>query len=190
MPAHGTLVFLLEDRESAARPKRLAHYPARPARFRLGRARNYECFGPGSIVWWTEQDRAFQAQVLFGSRAGATRRRQAEALLDSLVVGRIAPPEPPIGWRSVISGAYDSIRVPPGWQAHALKRVHTTPRPRTLFRVANRAETVVVRVTELRRDHGRRFATRVFTRPGATAHDLDWANAAAKSLGVSNAARG
>ena len=104
LPAGGALVYLLEDREAEARPKGLDHYPARPAHFRVARARTYECLGLGAIVWWTEQGRAFQAQVALGPRAGVARRHQVEALLDSLVVETIAPPAPPIGWRSVVSG--------------------------------------------------------------------------------------
>ncbi|MDA0161960.1 hypothetical protein OM076_16925 [Solirubrobacter ginsenosidimutans] len=215
IPAGGALVYLLEDREAEARPKRLAHYPARPRHFRVARARTYECLGLGAIVWWTEQGRALQAQVVLGPRAGAARRHQVEALLDSLVVQAIAPPAPPTGWRSVVSGAYDSMRVPPGWQAHALKRVHTTPRSRRLFRVANPADTVVVRVTEQTRGRpspafppaasalvfdahrraglsfrGFRFSIRIFTRPGSSASDLAWAEISARSLGVSGVGRG
>jgi hypothetical protein len=212
LPAGGALVYLLEDREAEARPKGLDRFPPRPQHFRIGRARMYECLGLGAIAWWAEQGRAFQAQVVLGPRASRERRRQVEALLDSLVVQPIAPPAPPIGWRSAISGAYDSMRVPPGWQAHALKRVRTTPRPRRLFRVANPGNTVVVRVTEHPRGRsspafppalvfdadrraglsfrGFRFSIRIFTRPGATASDLAWAEISARSLGVSGVGRG
>ncbi|HEY6889656.1 MAG TPA: hypothetical protein VI300_17795 [Solirubrobacter sp.] len=215
LPAGGALVYLLEDREAEARPRGLAHYPARPKHFRVARARTYECLGLGAIVSWTEQGRALEAQIVLGPRANRERRRQVEALLDSLVVEPIAPPAPPIGWRSVTSGAYDSMRVPPGWRAHALERVHSTPRPRVLFRIANPANTVVVRVTEHLRGRpspafppatdalvfdadrraglsfrGFRFSIRIFTRPGAAASDLAWAEISARSLGVSGVGRG
>ena len=41
---------------------------------------------------------------MYGPTAGAERRRQAEALLDSLVVQPVPPPPPPAGWRFVVSG--------------------------------------------------------------------------------------
>ena len=208
MPADGALVLLLESLEPAT-------LPSRPARFRLGRPVNLECFGRGWTVVWAEQGRALQAVVMYGPRAGAERRRQAEALLDSLVVQPVPPPPPPAGWRFVVSDAADSMRVPPGWSARALRHKQATPRPRRLFRLANRDGTVVVRVREHRRGpasaafppageplvfdahrragmawRGFRFSIRIFARPGATARDLEWAEISARTLGVSGTGRG
>jgi hypothetical protein len=129
---------------------------------------------------WREHGRALQAWLLLGSRAD---RREAAALLDSLVVRPVAPPAPPAGWRVVVSGAYDSVRVPPGWRAHALQRVHSTPRPRILFRLVSRSGAVIVRIVEQRRDHGRRFSTRIFARPSAPAREAEWARVAATTFG-------
>jgi hypothetical protein len=213
LPAHGALVLLLENRESAGSPRTLAKLPPRPARFRLPAAMNAECFGRGRMVWWTEQGRAFQAHVLLGRRAGPARRQQVEALLDSLTVQRIPPPPPPAGWRTTTSGAYDSMRVPPGWSARALRHPHSTRRPRLLFRIA--AGSVVVRVVEHPRGPispafprarqplvfdahrragfgfaGYRFSIRIHADPGASARDLEWAEISARTLGVSRVGRG
>jgi hypothetical protein len=214
MPRDGALVLLLESRETAARPRALARLPRRPERFRLGRPVNLECFGAGWTVVWGEQGRALQAVVMYGPRAGAERRRQAEALLDSLVVQPVPPPPPPAGWRDVVSDAADSMRVPPGWSARALRDKRATPRPRLLFRLANREKTVVVRVREHPRgpvsrafphareplvfENGRaglawrgfRYSVRIFARLGATARDLGWAELSARTLGVSGSGRG
>ena len=125
------------------------------------------------------------------------------------------PPSPPAGWRHVVSGAYDSMRVPPGWSARALKRPKRTPRPRLLFRIAKPDGSVVVRVAEHRRGppspafppareplvidanrragmsfRGYRFSIRTVARPHATPHDLEWADVSARSLGVSGVGRG
>ena len=209
LPPHGALVFLLESREWEGTRPRL---PPRPARFRLPAASDHECFGRARVVWWGENDRSFTAVVLLGRRAGATRRAQAEALLDSLAVQPIPPPPPPAGWRTAISAA-DSLRVPPGWSAYTLKRQRGVARPRVLFRVAN--ARVVLRVVEHRRGpasaafppaskplvfdarrragmsfRGYRISLRIFPRAGATAQDLDWAELSARSLGVSSVGRG
>jgi hypothetical protein len=208
MPPDGALVVLLESLEPAK-------LPPRPARFRLGRPVNLECFGRGSTVAWNEQGRALQAVVMYGPGAGAERRRQAQALLDSLVVAPSPPPPPPAGWRVVVSDAADSMRVAPGWSASALKHKRITTRPRRLFRLANRDGTVVVRVREHRRGpmsaafppageplvfdthrragmawRGFRFSIRIFARAGATARDLEWAEISARTLGVSGSGRG
>jgi hypothetical protein len=208
LPADGALVLLLESLEPAT-------LPSRPARFRLGRPVNLECFGRGWTAVWTEHGRALQAVVMYGSRAGPERRRQAEALLDSLVVQPVPPPPPPAGWRFVVSDAADSMRVPPGWSARALRHKRATPRPRRLFRLANRDGTVVVKVVEHRRGpasaafppagqplvfdaqrragkawRGFRFSIRIFVRPGATARDLERAEIGARTLGVSGSGRG
>jgi hypothetical protein len=213
LPAHGALVLLLENRESAASPSALAKLPPRPARFSLPPAVDYECLGRGRQVWWSEQGRAFQAWVLLGPRAGSERRRQVEALLDSLTVQRIPPPPPPAGWRTTISGAYDSMRVPPGWSARALRHPRGTRRPRLLFRIAR--GSVVVRVVEHRRGAasasfppsreplvfdprrraglsfaGYRFSIRIHAGSHAPARDLEWALISARTLGVSRAGRG
>jgi hypothetical protein len=189
--------------------------PPRPARFRLPRPQPLECFGDGSIVAWTEQGRALQAVAMFGRRAWPARRRQAEALIDSLTVQPIPPPPPPAGWRTTISGSADSMRVPPGWSAAALKRPRSTPRPRALFRIANRDATVVVRVVEHRRGprspafpkhthplvfdaggraglgfRGFRFSVHIDAAPQASPRDLEWARVSADSLGVSGVGRG
>jgi hypothetical protein len=175
IPARGALVLLLEDREAAARLRALARLPERRAAF--GPPEAHECFGAASVVHWTEHGRSLMAVALFGRRAA---RGQANALLDSLVVRTIPPPPPPAGWRVVVSGAYDSIRVPPGWSAQA---PDTAARPRTLFRLASHDGRVVVRVTELRRGHGRRFATRVFHRAGARELDRERARLATTTFG-------
>ena len=209
LPAHGALVFVLESRDWEGKRPRL---PSRPARFRLPAASDHECFGRARVVWWGEKDRSLSAVVLLGRRAGAARRAQAEALLDSLVVQAIPPPPPPAGWRSAIS-AQDSLRVPPDWSAYALKRQRGVARPRVLFRVAN--ARVVLRVVEHRRGpaspafppvskplvfdarrragmsfRGYRISLRIFPRTGATAQDLEWAELSARSLGVSTVGRG
>jgi hypothetical protein len=208
LPRDGAVVFLIEYRDGT--PK----LPQRPKPFRLGRPGPLECFGHGTTVAWTEQGRALQAIVMLGDRARAA-KRQAEALLDSLDVQPVPPPPPPAGWRFVVSGAYDSMRVPPGWSAQALKRPKRTPRPRRLFRIANRDRSVVVRVVEHRRGRpspkfpparaplvfdvnrragmsfrGYRFAIRLVARPGAGARDLELAEISARSLGVSGVGRG
>jgi hypothetical protein len=213
LPAHGALVLLLENRESAVSPPALAKLPPRPARFRLPPAVDAECFGRGRVVSWTEQGRSFQAQVVLGRPAGAARRRQAETLLDSLAVQTIPPPPPPAGWRTTVSGSYDSMRVPPGWSARALRHPHRTRRPRLLFRIAR--GSVVVRVVEQRRGPsspafpppreplvfdahrraglgfaGSRFSIRIHAGPAASAHDLGWAEISARTLGVSSVGRG
>jgi len=112
LPPDGAIVFMIESRDIA--PRDLARMPPRPARFDLPRPRAYACLGEGSIVSWSEQGRALSAHVLLGRRADAARRREVEALLNSLVVQWIPPPPPPAGWPTAISGAGDSIRVPPG----------------------------------------------------------------------------
>jgi len=208
MPPDGALVLLLENREFIKAPQR-------PPRFRLGPRVNLECFGLGRTVVWAEQGRAVQAVVMYGPRAGAERRRQAEALLDSLVVQPVPPPPPPAGWRFVVSDAADSMRVPPGWSARALRHKQATPRPRRLFRLANRDRTVVVLVREHRRGpasvafppageplvfdahrragmawRGFRFSIRIFGRADASARDLEWAEISARTLGVSGTGRG
>jgi hypothetical protein len=213
LPAHGALVLLLENREAAVSPRTLAKLSPRPSRFRLPPAVNAECFGRGRMVSWTERGRAFQAQVLLGPRAGAVRRRQAEALLDSLTVQRIPPPPPPAGWRTTISGSYDSMRVPPGWSARALQHPQRTRRPRVLFRIAG--SSVVVRVVEHPRGPispafppareplvfdahrraglgfaGYRFSIRIHAGPGTSARDLERAEISARTLGVSSVGRG
>jgi hypothetical protein len=199
----------------AAGPRALARLPRRPAPFRLGRAGPLECFGHGTTVAWTEQGRALHAVVMLGPRAGAARRRQAEALLDSLVVQPIPPPPPPAGWRIVVSGAYDSMRVPPGWSARALRHPRRQARPRRLFRIANRDGTVVVVAREHRRGRpssafpparqplvfdarrragmsfrGFRFSLRIVVRPDASPQDVAWAEVSARTLGVSGVGRG
>ena len=92
------------------------------------------------------------------------------------------------------------MRVPPGWTARALQHPHRTPRPRTLFRIANPRTTVVVTVTELRRGparpqdtvrvRGYRFRTRIEAQAGAAQADIDQAQISAQSLGVSGVGRG
>lgn len=213
MPAGGALVYLLESRETEARPRALAKVPERPRHFRLPAPRNSECLGLGSRILWSEQGRVLEAEVLLDPRAGTRRVHQVEALLDSLQVEPIAPPPPPIGWRSVVSGAYDSIRVPPGWSASALKRTHTVKRPRLLFRISN--ASVTLRVDERRRGpaspafppasqpltfdargragmsfRGYRFALRITATPGASPADLALAEISARSLGLSGVGRG
>jgi hypothetical protein len=208
LPRDGAVVVLVEYRD--ARPK----LPPRPKPFRLGRPSNLECFGHGTTVAWTEQGRALQAIVMLGDRAHKA-RRDAEALLESLTVQPVPPLPLPAGWRFVVSGAYDSMRVPPGWSARALKRPQRTPRPRRLFRIANPDAGVVVRVTEHRRGRpspkfppareplvfdpnrragmsfrGYRFSIRIVARPGAGARDLELAEISARSLGVSGVGRG
>jgi hypothetical protein len=208
MPPDGALVILLENEGTAS-------VPPRPAPFRLRPRVTLECFGLGTTVVWAEQGRALQAVVLYGPRAGAERRRQAEALLDSLVVQPVPPPPPPAGWRFVVSDAADSMRVPPGWSARALRHKRATQRPRRLFRLANRDGTVVVKVVEHRRGRasaafpparaplvfdanrragmawrGFRFSIRIVARAGATARDLEWAEISARTLGVSGTGRG
>src|SRR4051794_14214443 len=147
VPGRGALVLRLEDGGAAARPRVLKRLPPRPTAFRLPAPTTHECFGMASVVPWTEQGRAFSAVALFGRRAP---RGPADALLDSLVVEAIPPPPPPAGWRSIVSGAYDSIRVPPGWTARALRHPHTMKRPRLLFRLAG-PDGAVLRVVEDRR---------------------------------------
>src|SRR5262249_57267312 len=120
----GAVVFLLEDLETRARPKAFTKIPPRPAHFTVPRAAGFDCRGTGSMLHWREQGRALQADILLGPKAGRQRREQVEALLDSLVVQKIPPPAPPIGWRHVRSGAYDSMAVPPGWSARALQHPH------------------------------------------------------------------
>jgi hypothetical protein len=214
MPADGALVLLLESREAAAAPRALARLPRRPAHFRLGRPVNLECFGRGRTVVWAEQDRALQAVAMFGPKAWPARRRQAQALLDSLVVQPVPPPPPPAGWRHIVSDASDSMRVPPGWSARALRDKRSTRRPRLLFRLANRDGTVVVRVREHRRGpvspafahareplaftngraglawRGFRFSIRIFARGRASPRDLEWAELSARTLGISGSGRG
>ena len=215
MPPDGALVLLLESRETSARPRALARLPRRPEHFRLGRPVNLECFGHGWTVVWREQGRALQAVAMFGPTAWPARRRQAEALLDSLVVQPVPPPPPPAGWRFVVSDAADSMRVPPGWSGRALRDKRATPRPRLLFRIANRDGTVIVRVREHPRGpaspafphareplvfdaqrraglawRGYRFSIRIIAREGAPPRDLEWAELSARSLGVSGAGRG
>jgi hypothetical protein len=200
LPADGALVYILESLETAAHPRGLAKLPSRPRHFRIPRARSYECLGMGAVIHWTEQGRALEANVLLGPKATRARRRQVEALLDSLVVQRVPPPPAPIGWRVIRSGSYDSIRVPPGWSARALQHPHRTHRPRLLFRVANPANTVVVKITELRRGttkpaegfrfRGFRFSVAVLARAGASPHDIDQARISARSVGVSGVGRG
>jgi hypothetical protein len=193
MPPDGALVYILESLETHARPA------PRPAHFKVPHAQNYECLGPGAIFHWSEHGRALQADVLLGPKAGPTRRRQVQALLDSLVVQPTGPPPPPIGWHVIRSHSYDSMRVPPGWTARALQHPHATKRPRTLFRLANPAHTVVVEVTELKRGpklpsdtlaiRGFRFRTTIQER-GAAQQDVDQAQISAHSLGVSGVGRG
>jgi hypothetical protein len=209
MPAGGALVLLLESRETPT-----AKLPKRPAHFRLGRPANLECFGRGWTVVWAEQGRALQAVAMFGPKAWPARRRQAEALLDSLVVQPVPPPPPPAGWRDIVSDASDSMRVPPGWSARALRDKRSTRRPRLLFRLATRDGTVVVRVREHPRGpvspafphardplvfkngraglawRGFRFSIRIFARAGASPRDLERAELSARTLGVSGSGRG
>ena len=140
--------------------KALGRYPARPAHFRVGRARGTSawgsarsCGGPSRAA----RSRRRSCSAARGPRAGGGRSRRCWTRSSSRRSHRRR--RPPAGDPS-ISGAYDSMRVPPGWQAHALRRVHTTPRPRRLFRLANRDGTVVVRVTEHRRGRPRRRSPR------------------------------
>jgi hypothetical protein len=135
-PAGGALVLLLESRWAAGVPRRLRRFPPRPARFRLAHeAVAYECLGLGRMIAFRERERAFQAAVMLGRRAGRHRLREAERLLDGLEVAAIPPPERPVwdAWRLLITESGDSMRVPPGWRAHALAVPRRHPRPRVLF---------------------------------------------------------
>lgn len=185
-------------------PRDLARLPGRPAHFRLPRDQQFECLGLGAVLGWQEQGRALSAWV----RGGQQRRGEVEALLDSLVVERVPPPPPPAGWRTAFSGTADSIRVPPRWSVRALRVQRGVARPRTLYRLANRAGTVILRVREVRRGppsaafsrgplvfdarrraglafSGYRVSFRVFARAGASEDDLGWAEVAARSAGFS-----
>ncbi len=148
--------------------------------------------------------------MLLGRDAGVARRREAGALLDTLVVEPVPPPPPPAGWDTAFSGTADSIRVPPGWSARALRVQRGVPRPRVLYRLANRdgtrdpararapARTAVARlprgraplVFDARRRaglsfRGYRVSFRIFARAGARARDLEWAEVSARSAGFS-----
>ncbi|MDA0139759.1 hypothetical protein [Solirubrobacter deserti] len=189
-------------------PRDLARMPERPARLRITREHRSGCFDHGTVLSWREQGRALSAWVL----NGAARRREAEALLNSLVVERVWPPPPPAGWDTAYSGTADSIRVPPRWSVRALRRQRGVARPRTLYRLANPSGTVVLRVREHPRGpvsaafprgpltfdgrrraglgfRGYRVSFRVFARAGASARDIEWAQIAARSAGFSSVGR-
>lgn len=206
LPRDGAIVWISESRDIS--PRDAARVPARPARFVVGRPRSIECLGNGVSVHWREQGRVLSAWVLLGRDAGVARRREAGALLNSLVVERVPPPPPPAGWDTAFSGTADSIRVPPGWSVQALRRQRGVPRPRTLYRLANPDGSVILRVREHPRGpasaafprgplvfdarrraglgfRGYRVSFRIFARAGASAQDLEWAEVAARSAGFS-----
>ena len=208
LPRDGAVVWVVETRDIS--PRALARLPARPPRFVVGRPRSVECLGHGTVVFWQEQGRALSAHVLLGRDAGVARRREAGGLLDTLVVERVPPPAPPAGWDTAFSGTADSIRVPPGWSVRALRVQRDVPRPRVLYRLANPSGSVVLRVREHRRGaaspafpagraplvfdarrraglsfRGYRVSFRIFARAGASAQDIAWAEAGARSAGFS-----
>jgi hypothetical protein len=139
MPRDGALVWMVEYRRPSERL--LRSLPARPVRFRLpGAAQPYECAGVGWNLSFRDHGRALQAFVALGPRAGAARRAQALALLDSLKVGPAPsePPDPYAGWRTRVNGV-DSVRVPPGWSVRNGRRPRGHRPPRTLFTLRNGA---------------------------------------------------
>jgi hypothetical protein len=85
LPAHGVLIQLLEyDRHV-----NIAAFPEHPARFALRRRDRgrLECWGiPTYLLRFRGAGRAFQIHVALGPRAGATARRRALAVLDSVRV--------------------------------------------------------------------------------------------------------
>jgi hypothetical protein len=88
LPAHGVLIQLLEY-ERRVRP---SAFPARPQHFVLRRRdrATFECWGiPSYLLRFREDGRAFQIHVALGRRAGATARRRALRVLDSLHVTRL-----------------------------------------------------------------------------------------------------
>src|SRR5262249_4764906 len=109
-----------------------------------------ECFGLASTVSWREHRRAFQAVGLFGKGAGGGGSRGGETLLGTPVVGAGPPPPPPAGSGGGGAGAVGSITGSAVWGARGLRQPRTTPRPRTLFRLAG-PDGAVLRVTEHRR---------------------------------------
>jgi hypothetical protein len=62
--------------------------PPRPFRLADGQFAEYECFGASTMFRFTSRDHDLQAHVGPGTRAGDARRRDALAILDSLVSRR------------------------------------------------------------------------------------------------------
>jgi hypothetical protein len=82
MPASGALIFVIEYASASVRAR---DFPPRRARFRLGSARRYECFGPrrSYLLRFRDAGRSFQVDVAFGQRAGAGTRTTVLRILDS-----------------------------------------------------------------------------------------------------------
>lgn len=81
MPPGGALLFVFEY------PRNRRDFPAKPRRFRLGRAGDFECFGRGWLWRWTDHGRAFQAHLAAGPRATAARALALHALESLRVAG-------------------------------------------------------------------------------------------------------
>jgi hypothetical protein len=217
VPPHGAAVLLLESRWAAGVKSRLRNFPRRPARLHLpAHASGYDCIGLARELVFRDADRAFYAFVVLGDRAGARRLREAERLLDSLRVFHIPPPERPVwdSWRELHTESGDTMRVPPGWTAHAMAVPREHPRPRLLFRIAGGG--VELRVVEVQPGPATRaypsLRTDPFTRrssfvdgraggwwrgwrfvvtiTGSSPRALDRAYAAASSIALSGGLRG
>lgn len=87
LPPDGALVLLIDYGRA------WKSFEAAPPRFRLddGAFAEYECFGPSTMFRFSIRGRDLQAHVALGREAGADIRRQALAVLDSLMVK--APPQ-------------------------------------------------------------------------------------------------
>jgi len=97
LPPTGAFLFMFEYTRIRGQPA--AHFPTRPAHFRLEPKsyRPYECMGPSYAIEFRDAGRAFQVQLFIGTRASQRTRATLVSILDSLIVKprpvhRIAPP--------------------------------------------------------------------------------------------------
>jgi hypothetical protein len=87
LPADGAFAFVFEYRHlNRTQRLRFPGYPRFSLRAKDRRA--YECFGESWMFRWRDRGRAFQAHAYLGEKAGAQRRAELLAALQSIVATR------------------------------------------------------------------------------------------------------
>ena len=81
MPPSGALIVVLYYGKNLDN----ARFPPRPSHFKLGPARQYECFGArrSYSILFKQANRYFQIMVAFGNRAGPRTRATVLSVLDN-----------------------------------------------------------------------------------------------------------
>lgn len=136
MPADGALIWVLEHRSELPRNR----FPPRPTTYELTRAdlRPGVCGAAlGHHTTFSDAGRLFQLWLLFGADVSEVRVTEVAQILSGLSFDGLPmpPPDPYGGWPWLSTGAGDSLRTPPGWEARAEDAGQ-------LFFAANRALTL------------------------------------------------